>query len=120
MGHIIDFEPSFHGEATIEKVWLDVMTKEYQSILKNDVWDIVPILEEKFGVTSKRIYKINHAFDGSIEKYKVRLVAKIFPQIEGVIYDETFEPVARYTSIHTIIHELETTSDGCKDNLSQW
>jgi hypothetical protein len=85
--------------------------------LKNDVWDIIPRPEGKFVVTSKWIYKIKHATDGSIEKYKARFVARGFSQAEGVDYDETFDPVARYTSICTIIHELETTSDGCKDNL---
>jgi hypothetical protein len=42
MSHIIDSEPSCHREATGEQVWQDAMTEEYQSILKNDVWDIVP------------------------------------------------------------------------------
>jgi hypothetical protein len=68
MSHIIDSEPYFHGEATCEKVWQDSMTKEYQSILKNDVWDIVPRTEGKSVVTSKWIYKIKHATDGSIKK----------------------------------------------------
>jgi hypothetical protein len=37
MSHIIDFEPSCHGEATGEQVWKVAMTEEYQYILKNDV-----------------------------------------------------------------------------------
>jgi hypothetical protein len=41
MSHIIDTEPSCHGEATSQQVWQDAMTEEYQSIMKNDVWDIV-------------------------------------------------------------------------------
>jgi hypothetical protein len=41
MSHIIDIEPSCHGEAAGQQFWQDVMTEEYQSILKNDVWDIV-------------------------------------------------------------------------------
>jgi hypothetical protein len=102
MTHIIDSEPSCHGEASGEQVWQDAMTEEYQSILKNDVWDIVPRPEGKFVVTSKWIYKINHVVDGGIEKYKVRFVAKGFSQVEGVDYDETFAPVARYTSIRSI------------------
>ena len=69
-------------------------------------------------VTPKWIYKIKHAVDGIVEKYKARSIARRFSQAEGVDYDETFDPIARYTSIRTIIHELETTSDGCKDNLS--
>ena len=42
----------------------------YQLIVKNDVWDVVPRPEGKSVVTSKWIYKIKHAADGSIEKYK--------------------------------------------------
>ena len=45
------------------------MIEEYQSIMKNDVWDVVPRLEGKSVVTSKWIYKIKHAAYGSIEKY---------------------------------------------------
>jgi hypothetical protein len=54
-------------------------------------------------VTSKWLFKIKHAVDGSIEKYKARFVARGFSQKEGIDYDETFAPVARYTSIRTII-----------------
>ena len=74
MSYIIDIEPSFHGEAASQQVWKDSMTEEYQSILKNDVWDIVPRPKGKSVVTSKWIYKIKHAADGSIEKYKARFV----------------------------------------------
>jgi hypothetical protein len=54
-------------------------------------------------VTSKWIYKIKHATDGSVKKYKVRFVAIGFSQVERIDYEETFSPVAQYTSIHTII-----------------
>jgi hypothetical protein len=93
MSHIIDSEPSCHGELTGEKVWQDAMTEAYQSILKNDVWDIVSRPEGNFVVTSKWIYKIKHATDGSVEKYKMRFVARGFSQVEGFDYDETFAPV---------------------------
>ena len=54
------------------KEWKNAMIQEYQSIMKNDVWDVVPRPEWKSIVTSKWIYKIKHAADGSIEKYKER------------------------------------------------
>ena len=54
------------------------MIKDYQSIMKNDVWDVVPRLEEKSVVTFKWIYKIKHAVDGRIEKYKARFMAHGF------------------------------------------
>jgi hypothetical protein len=44
-------------------------------------------------VTSKWIYKIKHAVDGSVKKYKARYVARGFPQTKGVIYDETLDLV---------------------------
>jgi hypothetical protein len=79
------------------------MTEEYQSILKNDVWEIVPRPKSKHMVSSKWLYRIKHVADGSIEKHKARYVARGFSQKKGIDYEETFAPVARYTSIRTII-----------------
>jgi hypothetical protein len=76
-------------------------------------------------VTSKWIYKIKHAVDGSIEKYKARFVARGFSQVGGIDYEETFALVSRYTSIRTIIaldtsigwklHQMDV-----KTTFSQW
>jgi hypothetical protein len=99
MSHIIHFEPFCYEEATSHLVWRDVMMEEYQSIMKNDVWDIVPRLEGKFVVTSIWIYKIKHTIDGSIERHKMIFVARGFSQVEGIDYEDTFSPVPRYTSI---------------------
>jgi hypothetical protein len=79
------------------------MMEEYQSIMKNDVWDIVLRPEGKSVVTSKRIYNIEHGVYRSIENHKVIFVAKGFSWVEGVDYEETFSPIARYTSIRKII-----------------
>ena len=54
------------------------MIEEYQSIMKNDVWDVVPRPEGKSVVTSNSIYKIKHVVDGSIEKPKEIFVARVF------------------------------------------
>ena len=71
--------------------------------MKNDVWNVVPILEGKSFLTSKWIYKIKHTADGSIEKYKARFMACGFSQKEGTYYEETFAPMARYTTIRAIL-----------------
>lgn len=54
-------------------------------------------------VTSRWLYKIKYAADGSIEKYKTRFMVRGFSQVEGVDYDETFALVARYSSIRAVI-----------------
>jgi hypothetical protein len=79
------------------------MTEEYQSIIKNNVWEIVLRPKSKDVVSSKWLFKIKHVVDGSIEKYKARFGACGFSQKEGIDYEETFTPIARYTSIRTII-----------------
>ena len=71
--------------------------------MKNDVWDVVLRPEGKSVMTSKWIYKIKHIADKSIEKHKAIFVARGFSQVEGIDYEETFAPVARYTSIRMII-----------------
>jgi hypothetical protein len=72
---IMDEIPSSYEEAAENEVGKDAMAEEYQSIMHNDVWDVVPIPKEKYLVSSKWIYKTKHAVDGSIKKYKARFVA---------------------------------------------
>ena len=108
MSHISDSEPSSFEEAVGLHVWKDAMMEEYQSIMKNDVWDIVPRLKKNPVVTSKWIYKIKNAANGSIDKFKARFVARGFSQKEGLDYTETFAPVARYSTIRSIISLAST------------
>ena len=49
--------------------------------MNNDVWVVVPRPERKSVVTSKWIYKIKHAADDSIGKYKARFMARGFKSI---------------------------------------
>ena len=79
-----DSEPSTFEEASQHHVWRDAMMDEYHSIMKNDVWEIVPRPERKLAVTSRWLYKLKHAADGSVEKYKARFVARGFSQVEGI------------------------------------
>ena len=54
-------------------------------------------------VGSRWIYKVKQESNGSIKKYKARFFARGFSQIEGIDYEETFAPVARYSSIQSIL-----------------
>ena len=103
--------------------------EECDSIMRNEVWEVVPRPEGKSLVTSRWIYKVKYATDDSIEKRKARFVAKGFSQVEGIDYDEMFAPVARYTSIRIImaivaemgwrIHQMDVKTAFLNDILEE-
>ena len=103
MSSLLDSDSSTYDEDSRHRCWRDAMTEEYEFIMKNDVWEIILIPEEKSIVTSKWIIKIKHVVDERIEKYKTIFVARGFSQRERVDYDETFAPLSCFTSIHMII-----------------
>ena len=74
------------------------MQKEFDSIMKNNTWKLVPRPTNAKVVKSRWVYRVK---DG--ELYKVRFCAKGFTQRWGEDYDETFAPVAKYTSIRTLM-----------------
>ena len=59
-----------------EQVWKDDMAEEYESIMKNDVWDVVLRPKGKYVVNSKWLFKIKHGVYGSIYKFKANFVAQ--------------------------------------------
>jgi hypothetical protein len=54
-------------------------------------------------ITCKWVYKVKTRSDGSLERYKARLIARGFQQEHGHDYDETFAPIAHMTTIHTLL-----------------
>jgi hypothetical protein len=100
---IADTEPQTFVHVVDQQVWREVMVEEYDSIVHNGVWEVVLRPVGKSVVTSRWLYKTKYVAHGNIEKHKAHFVARGFSQIEGVDYDETFAPVARYTSIRSII-----------------
>ena len=103
MSKCIMTEPSSFEEAVEDPAWVDAMVEEYDSIVRNSAWEIFPRLEGKLVVGSRWIYKVKQAPDGSVEKYEARFFAQGFSKIEGINYEETFAPVARYSSIWSIL-----------------
>eukprot|EP00253_Pinus_taeda_P034018 PITA_34018 len=101
VGECLATEPSSFEEAVQQLVWMDAMLEEYDSIMRNNVWDVVPRLGDRSVVTSRWLYKVKQADDGSVEKHKTIFVARGFSQVEGIDYDETFAPIARINNYFT-------------------
>ncbi|KAI3769398.1 hypothetical protein L6452_00500 [Arctium lappa] len=96
-------EPSSYKEAATDPLWQHAMSEELSALQKTHTWDLVPLPNGKRAIGSRWVYKIKTKSDGSVELYKARLVAKGFTQEYGLDFEETFAPVAKMTTIRTLI-----------------
>ena len=67
------------------------------------VYEIVPRPENRKVMGSKWVFQIKRGPTGETEKHKAHIIGKGFTQIEGLDYDETFAPVAKFASLRTIL-----------------
>ena len=79
------------------------MSEELAALDRTGTWEIVPLPSHVVPITCKWVFKINTKSDGSLERYKARLVAHGFQQTQGRDYEETFAPVAHMTTVCTMI-----------------
>ena len=74
------------------------MDEELSTLHKTDTWDLVPLPPSKSVVGYRWVYKIKTNSNGSIERYKARLVVKGYSQQYSMDYEETFVPVEKMTT----------------------
>ena len=84
--------------------WTTAMEDEMKSMSANEVWDLEEIPNGvKTVVRCKWVYKTKCDSKGNIERFKARLVAKVFTQREGIDYNETFSPDSCKNSFRIIM-----------------
>ena len=90
-------------ESPQSKEWKKALKEEYQSLVENNTWTLVPassVPKDRKPLTNK-VAKYNA--DGTIAKRKARLVVKGYSQKKGIDYDEVFAPVAHHETIRTLL-----------------
>ena len=71
--------------------------------MRIQAWELVELPENKVSIGRKWLYKSNFKEVGSIDKYKVRLGAKVYSQKEGIDYEYTFGPIPKLNTIRVMI-----------------
>ncbi|KAE8245646.1 hypothetical protein A4X03_0g7461 [Tilletia caries] len=77
------------------KLWLESMQKELRSHDARGTWEIVTAPLGANLISAKWVFRIKRNGDNTIQKYKSRLVARGFTQVQGVDFEETFAPTSR-------------------------
>ncbi len=83
--------------------WQAAMQSEYDSLIENATWKLCPLPDGRKAIGSQWVLDIKYTADGSIERYKARLVAMGNQMIHGIDYRETFSPVVRTESLRLIL-----------------
>ena len=103
---LTEAEPQTYKEAmsTPEaSYWKKAVNDEINSIMQNHTWELVNLPLGNKPIGCKWMFKRKLRLDGTIDKYKTRLVAKGYRQKEGLDFFDTYSPVTRITSIRMLI-----------------
>jgi hypothetical protein len=97
------------------------MNEEYRSLMANDTWNLIPIMNGRKLIIYKWVYKTKYSSNGSVERLEARLIAKGFSQVEGIDYNETFSPIKTMNLIFLVlvivtshkseVHHMDVTFD---------
>ena len=100
-------EPRSFTEEKLSKdwdIWNDSMGEEMTSLDENHTWDLTQRPKNQKVIGCKWLYKLKPGIPGVEEpRYKSRLVAKGFAQIEGIDYNEVFAPIVKHVSIRILL-----------------
>jgi hypothetical protein len=109
--------------------WRRAMEEEYDALIANNTWELVPRPVGSNVVTGKWIFKHKFNSDGTLKRYKARWVLRGFTQRPGINYDETFSPVIKSATVHTVlslavsrswsIHQLDVKNAFLHGTLSE-
>jgi Reverse transcriptase (RNA-dependent DNA polymerase) len=91
-----------YHEAITNPNWCKAIKEELKATEQNKTWVIVKLPNGKKLVGCKWVYKIKYKSDGTVERYKARLIVKRYTQTYGIDYYEIFAPVIKINIVQIL------------------
>ena len=108
---------------------MTAMNEEYNSIMRNKTWELVELPKDKLPIGSEWLFKYKLKDNGSVDKFKERLIAKGYSQQEGIDFEETYAQIAELNTIRLLvalatkhnwrIHQLDVKSSFVNGDLKE-
>ncbi|GKC40774.1 ribonuclease H-like domain-containing protein [Tanacetum coccineum] len=121
--------PKYYRDAFNDPNWKNAMRDEYTMLIKNKTWTLVPRPPDTNIVHCMWLFWHKYMADGTLSRYKARLLANGSTQLERVDVDETFSPVVKLGTIRTVlslavsrhwsIHQLDVKNAFLHGDLSE-
>ncbi|GJS54823.1 ribonuclease H-like domain-containing protein [Tanacetum coccineum] len=121
--------PKSYNVAFNDPNWQNTMSDEYNALLKNNTWTLVPRPTTANIVRCMWLFRHKFLADGTLSRYKARLVVNGSTQIEGIDVDETFSPVVKPGTIrmvlslalsrHWLVHQLDVKNAFLHGDLTE-
>ncbi len=115
------YEPNTYDEAISDLIqrrrWREAIEKELQNLESHHTWEYEQLSNDRKAIRSKWVFKVKYHLDGSVARFKARLVAQRFSQVQGIDCSETFAPTVSRESLRIflaisamlglVIHQVE-------------
>ncbi|XP_020706002.1 uncharacterized protein LOC110116666 [Dendrobium catenatum] len=122
-------DPTCYTEAVKHSHWRKAMAEEFLALQKQGTWHLVPHPANVPVLGCKWTYKTKRHSNGSVARFKARLVAQGNNQEYGINYQDTFSPVAKFPTIRALItialskqwpiHQLDVVNAFLHGNLEE-
>jgi hypothetical protein len=96
-------EPTCVTQALSMPQWREAMSDELTTLMRHGTWDLVPPPAGCNPVSCKWVFQVKRKANGSIDRFKARLVARGYHQRPGIDYTKTFSPVVKPATIRSVL-----------------
>ena len=91
--------------------WIQAIEEELRALQKNDTWVLVPLPEGKKTVGCKWVFSFKHKANGTVERFKARLIAKGYTQTYDIDHLATFSPAVKLNTVRVLLISLAANLD---------